>query len=144
MQVATPDPQIWPAWSWASRSPSKFASPPIAVWRRTKPTSAMSAPAIEARPTRLIHALSNASAACLLPTSAPLVEVELGQGPLDPLGGHPLRDLEVAGPHGDFVERDYSRQAVAVDDGQPAHPVLHHQGGSLVQLHLGLTGDQRP
>src|SRR5215467_489572 len=34
-------------------------------------------------------------------SSAPLVEVELGEGALDDLRGHPLGDLEVAGAHRD-------------------------------------------
>src|SRR5260221_12139134 len=42
--------------------------------------------------------------------SAPLVEVELGQRALDHLGGHPLRNLPVAGPHRGAVQGAHARQ----------------------------------
>jgi hypothetical protein len=42
------------------------------------------------------------------------VEVELGQGALDHVGGLLLSDLEVAGAHGDVVEGDDADQAVGV------------------------------
>src|ERR1044072_6607535 len=50
---------------------------------------------------------------------APLVEVELGQGALDHVGGHPLGNLEVAGPHRDVVERDDAGEAIAVGPREP-------------------------
>ena len=48
------------------------------------------------------------------------MEVELGQGSLDHVRGHPLGNLEVAGADRDVVEGDDAGQAVIFDDRQAA------------------------
>ena len=71
------------------------------------------------------------------------MEVELGQGALDHVLGHPLRHLEIAAAHRDVIEGDDPDEALAVDDRQPPHPVLDHQRRRFVELHLRLAADQR-
>src|SRR4051794_33740049 len=85
----------------ASPSPLPTPWPATMIAATTKPIAARAA-----RAAGVAQRRSQASASSLLgfTRSASLVEVELGQHALDHLGGHPLRDLEVAGAHGDVVE----------------------------------------
>src|SRR5680860_362920 len=134
---------------WAStlRSSSESPSLPPTAWVATTIAMTISRiPPSAAAATGRDQRSSQARAASLLgfkTRSAPLVEVELGQRALDHLGGHLLGDLEVAGPHRDVIERDDAREAIAIDDRQPPHPVLDHQRRRLVELHLRLAADQR-
>ena len=103
---------------WAStlRSSSESPSPLPTPWLATTIaaiTKTIAASAARRRRHAPSAAPRRAPASLLdLIRSAPLVEVELGQGALDHLGGHLLRDLEVAGAHGDVVEGDDAGQAV--------------------------------
>ena len=76
--------------------------------------------------------------------SAALVEEEAGQRALDHLLGHPLGDLEIAGAHRDVVEGHDPDQALAVEHRKPPDPMLDHQRGRLLEIHLRLAGDQGP
>ena len=111
-------------------------APPASRWRkhrRGQTDQRLDAIAPDALLGRLAHA----------PPLSPLVKEEAGKGSLDHLLGHALRDLEVAGPHGDVVEGHDPHQLLAFDDRQPPDPVLDHQCRGLLEVHVGLAGDQR-
>ena len=77
-------------------------------------------------------------------SAAALVEVELGERGARDVGGHLLRDLEVAGAHRDVVERHDARPARRRSiTGSRRMRWLDHQRGRLLEIHVGLAGDDR-
>jgi hypothetical protein len=52
--------------------------------------------------------------------------------------------MQVSGADGQVVDRHDPAQPLAVDHGEPADPVLDHEGHRLLEVHLDLACDDRP